>query len=483
MTRSNAALAVFLLYGAALIAIAVWAARRTHNSIDFFLARRRLDPWLLATSHVANATSGWMVLVIAGAAFTLGLGAVWIWIAMLCGYAFNGFYVAPRLRLLSSGQGSITLAQVLAADAGDKFQPLLLRSSSLILFTTFLLEIGAVLHAGGGLADELGFDATASIIVAFIAIVGYTVVGGCWAACVTDAIQVVALLVVVLCLPALALLVAGDMEQLRTGFASLGAAANDWFGGRKDVVAVAFVAGLGGFGFALTGQPHALVRFMAAKDEAALRKSRWISLALIAVLAGAALLCGWCASVLYAGFKDPQRVLFTVAERTLPSWASALIVAALMCAMVASVGNRLLLVASSLSADTRAASSPSSFAWARVVLVLFAVLALCFSLYSRDDVMQQSMFAFSALGAAFGPLLLVRLTGKRVRPGSALGAMWAGFVLTALFHALPDSPGDFLERVLPFVAALGIALSGGERRRNPDRADRSQETVHDRVPI
>jgi sodium/proline symporter len=64
-----------------------------------------------------------------------------------------------------------------------------------------------------------------------------------------------------------------------------------------------------------------------------------------------------------------------------------------------------------------------------------------------------------------------------------LGAIWSGFALTTLFHLLPDAPGDFMERVLPFIAALGIALSGGERRRNPDRADRSQETVHDRVPI
>ena len=87
------------------------------------------------------------------------------------------------------------------------------------------------------------------------------------------------------------------------------------------------------------------------------------------------------------------------------------------------------------------------------------------------------------LAVLFGPLLLVRLSGKRIRPGSILGAMWAGFILTVLFHLLPDAPGDFLERVLPFLAAFGIALTGGERRRNPDRADRSQETVHDRIPI
>ncbi len=64
-----------------------------------------------------------------------------------------------------------------------------------------------------------------------------------------------------------------------------------------------------------------------------------------------------------------------------------------------------------------------------------------------------------------------------------LAAMWSGFILSLMFHLLPDAPGDFLERVMPFVASLGIALTGGERRRNPDRADRSQETVHDRVPI
>jgi sodium/proline symporter len=483
MSRPDAALIVFVAYGVLLVIVAIWAARRTHSSTDFFLARRRLGPLLLALSHVANATSGWMLFVIVGAAFLWGRAAVWIWIATLCGYAANVFYVAPRLRLLSTGQGSITLAQVLAADAGDRFQPLVLRSAALIVFAAFLLEIGAVFHAGGVLAGELGLDVTSAIITSFIVIVAYTAIGGYWAASVTDAIQVAILLFMVVLLPMVALAAAGGLGQLQLGFAALGPAANDWLGGRTGVVAIAFVAGVSGYGFALAGQPQAVSRFMAAKDEAALRTASWIALACISVLLGAALVCGWCASVLYSGLENPQHVLFTIAERILPPWASAMIAAALMCAGFSGISNRLLVVASSLSADTRAGNSPSAFAWARVVLVLFAIVALCFSLYSRDDLLEQTMFAFSGMGAAFGPLLLVRLAGKRVRPGSTLGAMWAGFVLTALFHALPDAPGDFLERVLPFVAALGIALSGGERRRNPDRADRSQETVHDRVPI
>jgi sodium/proline symporter len=91
--------------------------------------------------------------------------------------------------------------------------------------------------------------------------------------------------------------------------------------------------------------------------------------------------------------------------------------------------------------------------------------------------------SWHALSAAFGPLLLVRLTGKKVRPGSLLGAMWSGFVLTVLFHLMPDTPGDLLERSLPFIVAMGIALSGGDQRRNPNRADRGDKTVHDHLPI
>lgn len=484
MTRSSAALLVLIAWGAGLLAIALWAARRTHNAQDFFLGSRRLGIWLVALSHTANATPVWLLLAISGAAFVWGLSAIWIWLAVICGYVLNGFYVAPRLRLLAAGQGSITVVQVLSADAGDRLQPLIVRSAALILSIAMLLEIGAVLQVtGNAFASSFGFDMTTSCICAVLAIVTFTLVGGLWATSAADIAQVIILLAVSLFMPLLALAAADGLEQLQIGFAALGPDTMDWFGGRSGVVAIAFVVGVSGFGFELPGQPHAVIRFMAARDEATLRAARWISLLLIALLLGALLLCGWCASVLYAGLEKPEQALFAIGERILPGWMSAIIATALLCTMLTSIGNRLLVVASSLSADIKRATSPLSYAWARVVLVLFAILALCFALYASGSLLDQSMFAFAALGATFGPLLLVRLTGKRVRPGSTLGAMWAGFILTWLFHVLPDAPGDFLERVLPFVAALGIALTGGERRRNPDRADRSQETVHDRVPI
>ncbi len=484
MSRSTAALLVLGLYGAAMIAIALWGGRRTHNGNDFFLASRRLSTWFVAFSHVANATPAWLLLAFAGAAFTWGRSAVWIWIAVVAGYVLNGFYVAPRLRQLSVGQGSLTLAQVLSADGGDRLQPLIVRSAVLILSVTLLLEISAVLHlASGVFADSMGFDTTRSCIAAVTAIATVALVGGFWSLTFSDVVQVGVMFLIALIVPLVALAVTDGFEQMQIGFVALGPEMSDWFGGRGGVVALAFVLGICGLGYEIAGQPHALNRYMAARDESTVRQARWIALAVVALLLGVTLLAGWSASVLYGGFRPPELVLFGVVDRTLPPWLSGMLVTSVLCVLLMGMGNRLLVLASCLSADIKRAVSPLSFAWARVVLVFYAILALCLSLYGGETLLNRAMFAFTAMGAAFGPLLLVRLTGKRVRPGSTLGAMWAGFVLTLLFHVLPDAPGDFLERVFPFVASLGIALTGGERRRNPDRADRSQETVHDRVPI
>jgi Na+/proline symporter len=193
--------------------------------------------------------------------------------------------------------------------------------------------------------------------------------------------------------------------------------------------------------------------------------------------------CGWCARVLYSGLEHPEQSLAVIASRLLPPWLATLIVVGLAAAVISAIASQLLVIATALAIDLKRPTTPPSLQWLRGMLLVVAVLACIVLLYAPMKIGEHAMFAFTALGAALGPLLLVRLSGKRIRPGSTLGAMWAGFLLSLVFHLLPDSPGDFLERVLPFIAALGIALTGGERRRNPDRADRSQETMHDRVPI
>jgi len=484
MTRSTAVYVGLCLCGALLLAGAIWGARRTHNAADYLVASRRLNMWLTALSHVANATPAWLLFAVSGAAFTWGTSALWMAGALFAGVALNWFYIAPRLRQLGAGQGSVSVMQVVGAEAGERLQRLLIRSGALILGVMMLLLIGAQLHL---LADifvkEFGLGATSTIILITASLALYVAVGGYWAASLADAVQITAFVALALFLPIPAILAADGYEQMRLGFAALGPEMLDGFGGRHGVVAVAFAFGVLGVGFALPGQPQALSRFIAARDDATVRGARWIALAFVAVLLCAVLACGWCAQVLYAGLANPDLALYALATRILPPGFGTLLAMILLAAVAVSVMGHLLVVASLVAADLKRPNAMTSITVGHVTTVLFAIAAACFALFGPVQLLNQSLLAFTVLGAAFGPLVIVRVAGKRIRPGAALGAMWAGTILTLLFHLLPDSPGDFLERVLPFFAALGIALTGGERRSNPDRADRAQETVHDRVPI
>lgn len=484
MNRSATVLLTLMAFAGVLLTVAAWAGRRTHNAADLVLANRRLGLWLLALSTTANTANGWLLMTLAGAAFAWGWSAVWICAAFVVGSALNLFFIAPRLRMISIAQGNATLFQLLSVDAGDRLQPLVARTGIVIFFLCVLLQTSAMLRFTGELlVDEFGFNLISMSLTSVFLITVGAFAGGLRACAVGDAVQVISIGVFALLLLMGATVAIGGWEQFQIAFDALGPLATDWFGGRHGVVAVAFAAGVFCIGLAPTGQPQLATRFMAARDEQTLWRASWLALALITMIVGAVLCCGWAASVLYAGLERPQLAMFTIADRLLPPLLAAFIVASMIAAILANVGSQLLALATSFGIDLRRVNAPLSLAWTRVAMVLSAVLVVLSTLWAPSTVFEHAMFGYAALGASFGPLLLVRLSGKRVRPGATLAAMWAGFILSLLFHLLPDSPGDFLERVMPFVAALGIALTGGERRRNPDRADRSQETVHDRVPI
>jgi sodium/proline symporter len=283
--------------------------------------------------------------------------------------------------------------------------------------------------------------------------------------------------------PVAGLIAVGGFGELSAALEALDPGLVDVWGGRSGIVAVAFVLGVLGIGLGNPGQPHVVNRFMALSSHAALARARWIAIGWIAVVLAGMIIAGLTARVLLGALDDSEHAFFDLANATLPPTVAALTIIAVLSAIMSTTDSQLLVAASCVTVDLRRVPADSSLGVARLTVLAFSGIALLLALYARESIYSRVLFAWNAMGAAFGPLLLVRLSGKRVRPRSTLGAMWAGFLLTILFYLLPDSPGDFFERVMPFVAALGIALTGGERRRNPDRADRAEETVHDRSPI
>ncbi len=127
--------------------------------------------------------------------------------------------------------------------------------------------------------------------------------------------------------------------------------------------------------------------------------------------------------------------------------------------------SQLLVAASAVSHDWRLPTGgDQGLAVPRLVVVVLSALALVLALALPATIFERVLFAWHALGSAFGPLLLVRLAGRVVAPPAVLASLLSGFGLTVILSWLPNTHGDVAERLLPFVVALLIAAWSSTRK-------------------
>jgi sodium/proline symporter len=468
----------------ALLGAAWFLSARIHIGEDFALARRRLSDVFTGLSQAVNCLPAWLLVALSLFAFSIGLAAVWMALAMLLGLAINWWWIAPRLRVHMAASGSYTLAHWFAASAGDSLQSATRRSATtIVVFCMGLTSLTLLQWVAQSLAVAIDVTSTTAIVLIVGTLLLALVPAGLWTACIADLIQVGVLTLVLPIIAIRALMAAGGWQALWSAMATRESVAGPWFGGYVGVLAIALLVGVLFAALGGAAQPQVIARYLACRDDATLRRARAIALGWSAAILTLTLIVGWCARVLLGEVDHGHELLTLLTQKIAPGALSYLLAASLILVFGLACASLWVAAATHLALDLRAAKQPLSLAWCRVTVLVFGLLVGCGLYYFPGGDEDRLWLSWHALSAAFGPLLLVRLTGKKVRPGSLLGAMWSGFVLTVLFHLMPDTPGDLLERCLPFIVAMGIALSGGDQRRNPNRADRGDKTVHDHLPI
>ncbi|MCJ7557597.1 MAG: sodium/proline symporter [Gammaproteobacteria bacterium] len=463
MSRAEAIGITLLIYMGAMLVIGMWASRRTRDETDFLLGGRKLGAWVAALSASASSSSAWTLLGVSGAAYNWGLSAVWLFPAIFMGYLVNWVWVGPRLRRLSLKTGAITLTEVLAGDREDPLFPLIMKTASVIIVVSFMFYVASQLQAAGHAFDNsFALGPRISLIIGVVVVVAYTLMGGFWAVSVTDMIQGLLMVGTAVLLPVAGLVAVGGPEQLMLALKAVGTNQQlSWTGSFDGIMAVAFVVGLLGIGAGYPGQPHVVNRFMALRDESALRSGRIIALTWCALIYSGTLIVGLCARVLYTTISDGEMVFFEVANRLLSPAIAGVVVAAVLSAIMSTADSQLLVAASSVSHDWRLAQGKTTdLKLSRQVMLGVSVVATLLALFAPEAIFSRVLFAWSAVGSAFAPPLLVRLAGYRVTAKSTLAAMTMGAGLTVVLYLMPDTPGDVAERLLPFVLALGISIAG-----------------------
>ena len=460
MTRSAAVLATLAVYIGIMALAAFWAAFRTRDKDDFFLGGRALGPWIAALSASASSSSAWTLLGVSGAAYAWGLKAIWLLPSILLGYAVNWFWVGPRLQRSGHESGALTLTEWLVEGQDPGAARSNARLATLIVLVSFLFYVAAQLNAAGhAFSVSLNIDPLLAVSLGAAVVLVYTLSGGFWAVSATDSVQGLVMLGVSLMLPVLGLLLVGGFDGLLDGLDQSISGGAALAGDLPVLLAVAFVVGIFGIGLGYPGQPHVVNRYLALRDVRALRRARWIAIVWISVVLTGMLLLGWSARVLFGDSIDnPEQSMFEFAFRLLAPAMAGVVVAAVLSAIMSTADSQLLVAASSLAHDWNLPQRGSTgLLLIRSVVCAVTLIALALAVFLPEPIFSRVLFAWHALGSAFGPLVILRVLGRQIEPRAMFLAMAVGFGGTVVLHWLPDTSGDWAERLLPLLLCATVA--------------------------
>ena len=316
--------------------------------------------------------------------------------------------------------------------------------------------------AGTTFASTFDVSMTSSIVMGTTIILIYTLLGGFWAVSITDTLQGLLMALASLVLPIAGLIAVG-------GFANLFEQMQQVFdvtqmqitGPHSGLVAIAFVVGLMGIGIGQPGQPHVVNRMMALRDEKSVRQAKIIAIGWAAIVIVGMMIVGWCAKVLLTELVDKEQALLAVTNQLFPPVVAGVIIAAILSAIMSTADSQLLVSASAMSYDLLdKKDDKKSLNYSRLTVVAICIVSMLLALYAPEDIFSRVLFAWNALGAAFGPLLIVKLISKSVDGKYAFAAIIVGFTLSVILSLFPSPPGDYLERLVPFALSFAIAWIG-----------------------
>jgi len=466
------------LYFALMLGIGVYAWRKsTADVAGYMLGGRQLGPAVAALSAGASDMSGWMLLGLPGAMYAAGLSAAWIAIGLFIGAMANYLIVAPRLRVYTElARDAITIPDYFDKRFEDRSR-LLRVISSLVIVVFFTLYTSSGLVAGGKLFEtSFGLDYTWGLWVTAGVVLAYTMVGGFLAVSLTDFVQGCIMFVALVLVPVVALMNVGGVDGMTATVRGIDPGLLDLFKGATAVSILSAMAwGLGYF-----GQPHIIVRFMAVRSVRDMPMTRNIGMSWMLVTLIGALGTG-LAGLAYAtrtGLEvtDPETIFILLSDVLFHPLITGFLLAAILAAIMSTISSQLLVSSSSLTEDfyavflRRNAPQKELVMVGRLAVLGVSLAAIYLAWNPENSVLGLVANAWAGFGAAFGPLVILSLTWKRMTRNGALAGIVVGAATVLVWIYAPVlADGGKLSSVIyeivpgfvfSFLAIVGVSLMG-----------------------
>ena len=274
---------IFVIYLLFLLLIGIFSYRFSKTQEDYFLAGRKLGPWVTAFSERASGESAWLLLALPGAAITIGMGEIWSVFGIIIGIISSWYIIAKKLRLETEKYNALTIPEYLHRKYNDKSNIIRLFSSLIIAFF-FLFYVSAQFHASGKVLNSL-FDISpvVGISLGAIIIISYTLLGGFFAVAWTDLIQGILMIGTLVILPITGFIhIINSNKSIVAGLIEADSIFQNnnlsLVSGAYGLDALFVVLGGLSWGLGYLGQPHLVIRYMAIRSIKEVDKARKIAI-------------------------------------------------------------------------------------------------------------------------------------------------------------------------------------------------------------
>lgn len=453
----------FVCYITVIALIGLIAYFVTRNVSDYVLGGRRLSAPLTALGSGASDMSGWLMLGLPGAVYVNGLNQVWMLVGLIVGAYCNWRLIARRLRVYTERVGD---AQTIPAYFHHRFadnSKLLGRVSAAVILVFFTVYAASGFVACAMLFKLLfGISYHQGLLIGWLVIVLYSTIGGFLAVSWIDFLQGSLMFVALLVVPAYTAHHLGSWVDVYHIVQQHSVTLTQF---TYDIHSLSLLSLLA-WGLGYFGQPHILVRFMAIRDPDELSSARWICMSWMSLALLGAVLTGFSAIAFFTQtpLAKPESAFLELAKALFNPWITGVLLAAVLSAIMSTIAAQLLAAGSAAAVDYYAwirtrASGKEMMVVARVSVLIISGIAAYLSLNPETTILNLVAYAWSGIGAAFGPLILISLYWPRMTRLSALVGMLVGAIAVIIWSKLAFLGGIFeLYSLLPGFILSSIAI-------------------------
>ena len=458
----------FIVYIFSMIVIGLIAARSTSSLSDYVLGGRRLGRVITGLSAGASDMSGWLLMGLPGALFVSGISQAWIAIGLTIGQWCNWKFVAARLRsFTANASDSLTLPDYFAARFKDKYRITAIVSAVIILIF-FVVYCSSGMVSGAKLFEQtFELDYQNALLIGAVSTILYVCIGGFLAVSWTDAVQATLMIFALIITPIIILTDIGSVQEANELVSLKSVNMSNILSGTTVIGLIS----LAGWGLGYVGQPHILVRFMAASTVRGMGGARRISISWMIFCLLGSVLVGYYGVAFAARhpeieIKDPEQIFIIVTQVLFSPWIAGILLSAILAAIMSTLSCQLLVASSTLTQDfysrlIRKNASQKELVWVgRGMLLLVAAFAYIIAMDPNSGILKLVSYAWAGFGAAFGPTVVISVFYKKMTLPAAIIGMITGALTVIVWEIFNPFglyslvPGFIISSLVIFVVSL-----------------------------